>query len=359
MKHIISGIQQIGIGVTNLEKTRKWYREHLGFDVPVVDAPGTAEKMLRYTGGKPQNRHAVITLNMQGGGGLEIWQYLTRKPEHADFEIQAGDLGIFAAKIKSNQIEKAYEQFKEKNIKLLGNIETDPSGTKHFFFEDLCGNLFQTVENNSVFSQTKNTTGGIFGAIIGVSNIEKSINFYSEILGYDTVEYRKTDVFNDFKNLKRGNFKFDRVLLSHSKPRKGAFSNMLGDSQIELIKIYDAEPKKIYENRFWGDPGFIQICYDIRNMKALKKHCADKGYPFTVDSNPEIYEQGGKIFDMGEASGHFTYTEDPDGTLIEFVETHKIPIIKKLGWNLNLMKRNPEKALPNWMLKTLAWNREK
>jgi len=34
---------------------------------------------------------------------------------------------------------------------------------------------------------------------------------------------------------------------------------------------------------------------------------------------------------MGEASGHFAYVEDPDGTLIEFVETHKIPIIKKLG----------------------------
>ena len=60
---------------------------------------------------------------------------------------------------------------------------------------------------------------------------------------------------------------------------------------------------------------------------------------------------------MGDAAGHFTYIEDPDGTLIEFVEAHKIPIMKKFGWHLNLKKRNPEKALPNWMLKTLAWNR--
>ena len=62
---------------------------------------------------------------------------------------------------------------------------------------------------------------------------------------------------------------------------------------------------------------------------------------------------------MGDAAGHFTYIEDPDGTLIEFVETHKIPILKKIGWNLNLMKRNKLKALPNFMLKTLAWNRVK
>jgi hypothetical protein len=54
---------------------------------------------------------------------------------------------------------------------------------------------------------------------------------------------------------------------------------------------------------------------------------------------------------MGEASGHFTYIEDPDGTLIEFVETHKIPIIKKFNWYLDMRKRNREKQLP----KILFW----
>ena len=359
MRHIISGIQQIGVGVENLKEARKWYRNYLGFDVPVVDAPGTAEKMLPYTGGQAQDRHAVITLNMQGGGGLEIWQYLTRKPKFAEFEIQAGDLGVFAAKIRSSEIDEAFQNFKENKVKLLSNIEKDPKGNKHFFFEDPFGNVFQIVENDFIFSKTESYNGGILGAVIGVTDIEKSIRFYSEVLGYDVIKYHETGVFEDFAGLKRGDKKFERVLLTHGEPRKGAFSKMFGNSEIELIKVFDAEPKKIYEDRFWGDPGFIQICFDIRNMKALKEHCTKVGYPFTVDSNPEIYEEGGKIFDMGEASGHFTYTEDPDGTLIEFVETHKIPIVKKLGINLNLMKRDPEKSLPAWMLKTLAWNREK
>ena len=64
-------------------------------------------------------------------------------------------------------------------------------------------------------------------------------------------------------------------------------------------------------------------------------------------------------FDMGEAAGNFSYIEDPDGALIEFVETHKIPIMKKLGWYLDLRKRKAAKALPDWMLKTLAFNRIK
>ena len=45
---------------------------------------------------------------------------------------------------------------------------------------------------------------------------------------------------------------------------------------------------------------------------------------------------------MGEAAGHFTYIEDPDGALIEFVETHKVPVLKKLGWYIHLKDRDPE-----------------
>ncbi len=359
MRHIISGIQQVGIGVTEINSAWKWYRENLGFDIPVVDDPGTAEKMLRYTGGQPQKRHAIIALNIQGGGGLEVWQYLSREPQKAEFEVQIGDLGIFATKIKSNKIDELYAGFKKTEVNLLSEIVNDPSGNKHFFFKDPHDNVFEAVEEGSVFKKTASLNGGVYGVIIGVTDIEKSIKFYSDILGYDVIEYNKTEVFDDFKGLKRGDHKFDRVLLSHSKAREGAFSRMFGKSQIELVKIYDTEPKKIYEGRFWGDPGFIQICFDVSNMKALRDHCAKHLHPFTVDSNPEIYESGGKIFDMGDAAGHFTYIEDPDGTLIEFVETHKIPILKKIGWNLNLMKRNKLKALPNFMLKTLAWNRVK
>jgi hypothetical protein len=59
---------------------------------------------------------------------------------------------------------------------------------------------------------------------------------------------------------------------------------------------------------------------------------------------------------MGEAAGHFSYVEDPDGTLIEFVETHKIPIIKKLGWYIDLWKRKDvTKPLPDGVLKNLRF----
>jgi hypothetical protein len=94
----------------------------------------------------------------------------------------------------------------------------------------------------------------------------------------------------------------------------------------------------------------------MRGMDELKAYAGARGFPFTVDSK-ESHE--GNSFDMGEAAGHFSYIEDPDGTLLEFVETHKLPILKKLGLYLDLRKRDPEKELPRWMLKTLRYSRVK
>ncbi len=104
------------------------------------------------------------------------------------------------------------------------------------------------------------------------------------------------------------------MLLTHSKGRVGAFSKLLGKSHIELVQVIDRSPRPIFENRFWGDLGYIHLCFDINGMDDMRKLCESKGYPFTCDSSDS--------FDMGEAAGHFSYIEDPDGTLIEFVETH-------------------------------------
>ncbi len=351
-KPIISGIQQIGIGVSQVYEAWKWYRQHFGMDIPMFDEAAEAALMLPYTGGEPRSRHAILALNIQGGGGMEIWQYTSRTPVAASFTPQLGDLGIHIAKIKSKDVKLSYQFLKQKNANLLTEVISSPEGAPHFFLKDPYGNIFEVVSSNDWFKNTGISTGGMYGCIIGVSDIDQSLKLYSEVLGYDQVVYDKTDKFDDLNALEGGNGKFRRILLRHKKEsRKGAFSRMLGQSEIELIEAKDRKGKKIFENRLWGDLGYIHLCFDVNRMSELKEFCQSKGFPFTVDSNPG--------FDMGEAAGHFSYIEDPDGTLIEFVEAHRIPIMKKINWYLDLRSRDPEKPLPNWMLKTLALNRVK
>lgn len=355
---VISGIQQIGIGVENFSEAWKYYIDVFNMDVRILEDDTVAELMLPYTGNKPQKRHACIAINMQGGGGFEIWQYSNRKPKTIDFDIHLGDYGVFAAKIKSRNVNLTYEEFKANpKVEIIGELHKSIDNCHTFFIRDPFGNIFQIVHDKYVLRDENRSTGGPVGGIIGVSDIEKSLTVYRDILGYDKVVADKTGVFDDFAALNSGNQKFRRVLLTHSEPRKGSFSKLFGPSYIELVQAFDRQPRKIYEGRFWGDPGFIQICFDVRNMDGLKSHCESFGYPFTVDSSVKHNEVNS--FDMGEAAGHFTYIEDPDGTLIEFVETHKIPLIKSLGINLNLRKRDPNKSLPLWMLKALRFGRVK
>ncbi len=349
----ISGIQQMGIGVSNVHEAFKWYNQHFGMDVPIFEEAATAGLMLPYTGGEPRDRHAILALNMQGGGGMEIWQYTSRTPVPSPVQTMLGDLGIGVAKIKCKNVEETFHFLRKKGVNMLTNINERPDGQPHFFVKDPYGNPFELVGAEDWLSKGgQHQCGGIYGGFIGVTDMERSKKFYSEILGYDKVVYDTTGDFGDLHGLDGGFGQYRRCLLQHSQQRKGPFSRLLGATEIELVQALDRTPRSIFEGRFWGDLGYIHLCFDITGMAEMKAFCTSKGHPFTVDSSGS--------FDMGEAAGYFSYIEDPDGTLIEFVETHKIPILKKIGWYLDLRKRkNPEKSLPGLMLKALGLGRVK
>jgi catechol 2,3-dioxygenase-like lactoylglutathione lyase family enzyme len=344
----ISGIQQVGVGTVDMRKSWDWYIDMFGIDIKILEDDTVAERMLPYTGNQPQKRHACIAVNLQGGGGLEIWQYSERTPVPVAFDIAVGDLGIFAAKIKCRDV-KAFHAYASSKWPECGAVTALPDGTPCLYLRDLYGNYLQVVEQPDIYIEQHCLTGGVAGAVIGVTDMDASVRFYREVLGYEQVIYDETGRFDDWQMLPGSGEQYRRVLLKDPSKPKGPLSELMPKGCIELVQALDRTPRKIYEGRYWGDPGFIQLCFDITNMKQLGEFCASKGHPFTVDSCPD-----NEVFDMGDASGHFTYIEDPDGTLIEFVETHKIPVIKKIGWFIDLINRKREKPLPRFLFKAMG-----
>jgi catechol 2,3-dioxygenase-like lactoylglutathione lyase family enzyme/uncharacterized glyoxalase superfamily protein PhnB len=349
----INGIQQLGVGVNDLGTAWKWYRRHFAMDIRMFEEEAVAELMLPHTGGKARARHAVLALNMRGGGGFEIWQHKGKTPEPPKFELQLGDLGINIGKLKSDNVSKAYQKFKSEGLDVIGKVEKDPAGHEHFFLKDYLGNLWEVVNHKEVFRREKSVTGGVLGAIIGVGDMEESLKIYRNILQYDKKVYDLTDTFPDLASLPGGNGEFRRILLEHSGIRNGAFSPFFGSTCIELVQALDRQPRDIYEDRMWGDPGFIHLCFDINGMEAVREKVGQIGYPFTVDSSRDL-----ETFDMGKTAGNFAYIKAPEGTLIEFVETHKIPILEKIGWTIDFRKRGNH-PLPDWLLKMFRFKRVK
>ncbi len=350
---VVCGIQQVGVGVCDVVEAYNWYIKAFGFDVKVVDDDGVAEKMLPYTGGKPRPRRAILAINLKGGGGVEVWQPKDNNITPPSEPAMLGDKGIAVCKIKTGDINKAYSHLKTvEGATMITEILPSPYGPKHFYLNDPFGNIFEVVEDDYVLVNLKDyATGGAHGAVIGVTDMEKSIKYYSTLVGYDKVVYDGTGVFDDLKALPGGDGRFRRVIIAPSTAPEGPLSGIFGTSCLELLQAYDRTPKKLFEGRMWGDPGFIQVCYDVRNMEGMRERVRSLGGDFICDS--------GKDFKMEAADGRFTYVEDPDGTLIELVETFRIPVYKKYGIFLNLTDRDSRKPLPKFMLRALKFLRVK
>lgn len=341
MEQVITGIQQVGIGVVNANEAMHLYKDLFGMNVKIFDDRSAASLMTNYTGNTIYNRHAILTMNLSCGGGFEIWQYTDRIPIDQP-TLSLGDIGIFAPKLRTQNIGEAHHFYSKNPLATTSPVYNNMSGDSFFWVKDGYGNHFQLIESTSNYLSPQFICGGVCGAVIGVSDIDKAIHFYATVLGIDEVVYRAECIdcfYGEEVNV-------EKVLLRKEKNKNGAFSNLLGDVQIELIKLTNKVPKRIFADRFWGDCGLIHLCFDVLNMDILKQHATNNGFNFTVDSL--------NSFAMENAAGRFCYVEDPDGTLIELVETHQIPIFKKINWHLHLKKRKHNKPLPKWMVKMLG-----
>ena len=237
MDKIICGIQQVGIGVRNVAESWKWYKDNFGFDTKIFGAEGVAERMLPYTGGKPQPRYAILVYNLRGGAGFEVWEPRGRELNYVSFEPALGDLGIYACKIKSRDVQAAYRQLsKAQGARIVTEVTKTPDGREHFFLYDPWNNLFEVESDSYVFIDENKNTGGGNGAILGVTDMERSIKFYSTLMDYDKVEYDVTGIQADMKGVPGSQYSLRRVLLSRSKPIEGPLSEVMGTSRIELVQ---------------------------------------------------------------------------------------------------------------------------
>ncbi|MGB0166419.1 MAG: VOC family protein [Luteibaculum sp.] len=309
-----SGVQQIGIGVTDAEEAFKWYSQQLNFGLRLFDDVAQASLMAKFTGGNAEERRAILSLHPHGGGGLEIWQFLNRSPRKSP-PIVPGSTGILGAVIGS-----CPTHILKHNILWEGSLGLN----------DLYGNVFLAG------SDLENGKCGIRGAAIGVSNKEKSEQFYCDILGFKKV--REEEVL--WQN------QVGTVSYLQLEVKQALFSHLLGNMELRLVHFPSAIHEQLFTGRFWGDCGFIHLCLETPNMGSFKNWCKQHNLEFAVDSEAS--------FGMSDSSGRFGYIQDPDGTLIELVETHKIPLSKKLNWYLDLAKYK-EKPLEKWKLKLFNW----
>lgn len=345
----INGLQHIGVAVTEMDKSLKFYRKYFGLDIPFFDSVQPAPLMDYYTHGKTITKRASMIMNLQGGCAIEVIRPTSFEPTKAKHEVMTGDLGIFITTVKCRDIKVAYDFCKENGVAGLTPVSKDPSGRDTFYISDPDKNIWQYVSSDQWYTDGKHFSGGVVGCSTGVSDMDKSLHLYRDVLGFDEVVYDKTGLFDDWVGLPAGKGQFRRVLLTQRAQPGGGFARVTGKTYIELVQALDRKPNYIFEDRIWADTGYAHIGFDVKGMQGLGEDLAAAGYPFTCDSKNAL--------SMGKTKVHCTYIHDDDRTLIELIEVYKVPIIEKWGIFLNVEKRDPLKPLPDFMLKALRFSR--
>lgn len=353
MTYVIQGIQHVGIAVSDMDASLKLYRKLFGLDIPFFDAVAAAPLMDSHCNGETITKRASMVLNHQGGCSVEVISPTSFTPRGPIFDLAQGDLGIGCTTVKTPDIRKMHEHA----LSILPDscdkyLKVDPIGRLTFYLRDYDNNLFQILESDKWFTNHGHPSGGIMGCTIGVTDITKSLELYSGILGYDKVLHDSEGVFEDWSDLPGGSEKYRRVILTQSNPGTGGFAAIMGATTIELVQALDRKGRFIFEDRIWADTGIAHLGFDIRGMEELGKELDKKGFGFRCDTNNAL--------SMGDHTAvHCTYIDDPDECWLELIEVHKIPILEKLGLFLNVQKREPSKPLPKWMLYALKFNRIK
>jgi hypothetical protein len=72
---LISGIQQVGIGVKDAGEAFSWYNKTFGLNVPVFDDEAEAKLMVGFTNNIVRKRHWSILFSLK----LVIWAFLRLK----------------------------------------------------------------------------------------------------------------------------------------------------------------------------------------------------------------------------------------------------------------------------------------
>jgi catechol 2,3-dioxygenase-like lactoylglutathione lyase family enzyme len=321
---MINGIQHIGLGVANRDKAFEFYKNVLGFSVTISRHSGNCPGVLPIIE-NDETRDVVIAMNPYGGGLVELFQYTSKSPKPVPKRVDFTYNGYLFFGLKVKNVGKALDLIERNG----GERVCDPadftpmrdSGWKTAMFRDpegIHGVLLEYPGNNVGYGNGRPRFGGVEYIAIGVSDIDKSVDFYSKVLGYDRVVYRTEGTVPEWDAAFDEDRTMKRALLQRSRKAQGTFRHFLRGGMIELIEVEGNCGRHNFEGRKWGDIGLMELTFDVTDIRESFETVTRLG---AQEAAPPIDQ------DMGmNTHAIFSYIRDPDGSLLEFAEIVSLPV---------------------------------
>ena len=139
---------------------------------------------------------------------------------------------------------------------------------------------------------------GIHHTAISTSDIERSLSFYKDMLGFEEVAGFSWE---------KGNDAIDTITNLKSSAGRVALIR-IGNAFVELFEFQSPQPVKANPNRPVCDHGVTHICLEVEDVEAEHKRLSTAGMRFL--SPPVDAGMGLKA----------VYGRDPDGNVVELLE---------------------------------------
>lgn len=142
---------------------------------------------------------------------------------------------------------------------------------------------------------------GIHHTCITVSDLQRSVAFYRDLLGLELLMIEESERSGDDRSKALG--------VSRAKVKLAILR--AGDAQVELIEYVTAKGRPY--DRHNNDAGAMHIAFQVQDIDAVYRRLMDHGVRFT---SPPVTIPAGPM-----QGWRWTYFYDPDGVSLEIIQT--------------------------------------
>jgi catechol 2,3-dioxygenase-like lactoylglutathione lyase family enzyme len=300
----VSGVHHVAIGVRDLEAMLAFYRDLMGFTEVFAEFPVSEQEIMHEVTRSPRVVFSGATLGQKAGGiMLEFIRMLEPVPRPIRKDARYGDIGVAKITIATSDVRSVWDALRDsvpfcsapKTAVIPGRGECD-----FVYCRDPEGNL---VELSSGWSDAGEGLAGARSVGIGVSDLERSLPFYRDLLGFDVTVLETHQGFSGKVDEVAGKPGTRvRSCLLAADPRLGA---------VELFETLDARGRSLPFSALWGDFGYLQAAFCCSDVHRAAADLEAAGVELLC--SPKM--MGGGSMDPGV----FVYARDPDGIPIEFL----------------------------------------
>jgi len=299
----IKGVHHVAIGIKDLEAMKRFYTDVLGFKRVLVEIDDSEKNNMSDTmrGALPVIFDGAMLQQEAGGVVVELIHMIAPAPRPIRRNPAYGDIGVAKVSVTVPDVEQFYGQQK-------GVIPfcSEPQlakipqwGDYRFVFcRDPEGNLIEFVSHSDIL---KTISPGAAGwASISVTDLDRSMDFYKNTLGFDITVIEPHECFSGLVDGVSGHAgtRVRSCMLGSSKARAG-------EGTVELFEVMEPRGRSIPLSAMWGDYGYLQVCFSYGNIGEAVERLEKDGVEFI--SGHMVMPDGGE----------FVYLKDVDGIPLE------------------------------------------